>query len=132
MWSAIHADELDPRRERITMTATTNRHRDYRISIRLEAFFSEDLYEVIGTLTDISYSGALIEDTSMQPEIGTPCVLYLYLKPPGPFKAVSPFMLTGCVARQTPTGFAIEYKDKFDPDVHRLVDDAAAIIDASR
>jgi hypothetical protein len=98
----------------------------------LEAFFSEDLYEVIGTLTNISYSGALIEDTSMQPEVGTPCVLYLYLKPPGAFKAVSPFRLTGHVVRHTSTGFAIEYEDTFDPDVRRMVDDAAAILDASR
>jgi hypothetical protein len=111
---------------------TTERRRGYRVSIRLEVYFSEDLYEVVGVLTNISYSGALIEDTSMQPEVGTPCVLYLYLKPPGAFKAVSPFRLTGHVVRHTSTGFAIEYEDTFDPDVRRMVDDAAAILDASR
>jgi hypothetical protein len=98
----------------------------------LEAFFSEDLYEVIGTLTNISYSGALIEDTSMQPEVRTPCVLYLYLKPPSAFEAVSPFRLTGHVVRHTSTGFAIEYEDTFDPDMRRMVDDAAAILTAER
>jgi hypothetical protein len=98
----------------------------------LEVYFSEDLYEVIGTLTNISYSGALIEDTSMQPEVGTPCVLYLYLKPRGAFKAVSPFRLTGHVVRHTSTGFAIEYEDTFDPDMRRMVDDAAAILTAER
>jgi hypothetical protein len=111
---------------------TTERRRGYRVSIRLEVYFSEDLYELIGTLSNISHSGALIEDTSMQPEVGTPCVLYLYLKPPGAFKAVSPFRLTGHVVRHTSTGFAIEYEDTFDPDVRRMVDDAAAILDASR
>ena len=114
------------------MSRTTERRRGYRISIRLEAYFSEDLYEVIGTLANISYSGTLIEDTSMQPEIGTPCVLYLYLKPPGAFKAVSPFRLSGHVVRHTSTGFAIEHEDNFDPDVRRMVDDAAAILGASR
>jgi hypothetical protein len=68
----------------------------------------------------------------MQPEVGTPCVLYLYLKPRGAFKAVSPFRLTGHVVRHTSTGFAIEYEDTFDPDMRRMVDDAAAIMDASR
>jgi hypothetical protein len=114
------------------MIETTNRHRDYRISIRLEACFSEDLYEVIGTLANISYSGALIEDTSMQPEIGTPCVLYLVLTPPDAFQAVPPFKLTGHVTRHSSTGFAIEYEPNFNPDVRRMVDDAAAILGVSR
>ena len=114
------------------MTATTHRGRDDRISIRLEAHCSVGRFEVVGVLTNISYSGALIEDTSMQPEVGTPCVLYLYLKPRGAFKAVSPFRLTGHVVRHTSTGFAIEYEDTFDPDMRRMVDDAAAIMEASR
>ncbi len=114
------------------MTDATNRRRGYRISIRLEAYFSEDLVEVIGVLTNISYSGALIEDTSMQPAIGTPCALYLFLTPPGAFQAVSPFRLTGHVVRHSSTGFAIEYENNFDPDVRRLVDDAAAILAAPR
>jgi hypothetical protein len=114
------------------MTATTDKRRGFRVSIRLEVYFSEDLYEVVGTLTNISYSGALIEDTSMQPEICTPCALYLYLTPPGDFKAVSPFRLAGHVVRHSSTGFAIEFEDTFDPDVRRMVDDAAAILTGSR
>ncbi len=114
------------------MTETTNKGRGYRVSMRLEAYCSEDLFEVVGVLADISYSGALIEDTSMQPEIGTPIVLYLYLKPPGAFKAVSPFKLTGHVVRHSSTGFAIEYEHSFDPGVRRMVDDAAAILAAPR
>jgi len=114
------------------VTRSTDRRRGFRVSIRLEVYFSEDLYEVVGTLTNISYSGALIEDTSMQPEIGTPCALYLYLTPPGDFNAVSPFKLTGHVVRHSSTGFAMEFDDTFDPDVRRMVDDADAIMAASR
>ena len=114
------------------MTEITNRRRGYRVSIRLEAYCSEDLVEVIGVLSNISYSGALIEDTSMQPKIGTQIVLYLFLKPPGAFKAVSPFKLAGHVVRHSSTGFAIEYDQKFDPDMRRMLDDAIAIMAASR
>jgi uncharacterized protein (TIGR02266 family) len=110
------------------MAATTNQGRDDRISIRLEAHCSVGHFEVVGVLTNISYSGALIEDTSMQPEIGTPIVLYVYLEPPNAFEAVSPFELTGHVVRHSPTGFAIEYKGNLDPDVRQMVDDAVTIV----
>jgi len=110
------------------MTATTHRGRDDRISIRLEAHCSVGRFEVVGVLTNISYSGALIEDTSMQPEIGTPIALYVYLEPPSAFEAVTPFELTGHVVRHSPTGFAIEYDDNLDPDVRRMVDDAVTIV----
>ncbi len=114
------------------MTEMTKKLRGYRVSMRLEAYCSEDLFEVVGVLTNISYSGAPIEDTSMQPEIGAPIVLYLHLKLPGSDKAVSPFKLTGHVVRHSSTGFAIEYERNFDPDVHRMLSDAAAIVAASR
>ena len=110
------------------MNRTTERRRGYRVSIRLEVYFSEDLYEVVGVLTNISYSGALIEDTSMQPEIGTPIALYVYLEPPSAFEAATPFELTGHVVRHSSTGFAIEYEDNLDPDVRRMVDDAVTIV----
>ena len=113
------------------MTATTDKRRGDRISIRLQVYLSEDLYEVVGTLANISYSGALIEDTSMQPEIHTRCILYVYLKPPDAFRVASPFELGGRVVRHSSTGFAIEFTDRFDPDVRRLVDDAAAFLTAS-
>ncbi len=113
------------------MTLEGQKHRSDRISIRLEVYFSEDLYEVVGTLTNISYSGALIVGTSMQPEIGTPCVLHVYLKPPGAFNAASPFKLTGSIVRHSSTGFAIEFTNRFDPGVRRMVDDAEGILAAS-
>ena len=114
------------------MTRRTDRRRGFRVSIRLEVYFSEDLFEVVGTLTNISYSGALIEDTSMQPAIGTPCALHLFLTPPDAFQAVSPFKPTGHVVRHSSAGFAIEFENTFDPDVRRVVDDADAIMAASR
>jgi hypothetical protein len=98
----------------------------------LEVSSTSGRFEVVGELANISYSGALIEDTSMQPEIGTPIVLYVYLNPPGDFKAVSPFKLTGYVVRHSSTGFAIEFDNTFDPDVRRMVDDADAILTAQR
>jgi hypothetical protein len=97
----------------------------------LEVKGTSGRFEVVGELVNISYSGALIEDTSMQPEIDTPVVLYLYLNPPGDFKAVSPFELKGHVARYSSTGFAIQFENTFDPDVRRVVDDADAIMAAS-
>jgi len=110
------------------MTGTTNKSRDDRISIRLEAFYSFGRMEDDGMLADISYSGALIEDTAMQPEIGTRVDLYVHLEPPSAFKAAAPFKLTGYVVRHGSTGFAIEYQNNLDADVRRMVDDAAAIM----
>ena len=114
------------------MTLRAEQRRGFRVSIRLEVNGTSGRFEVIGVLVNISYSGALIEDTSMQPEIRTPVALYLYLNPPGDFKAVSPFKLTGHVVRHSSTGFAIEFEDTFDPDVRRMVDDADAIMATSR
>jgi hypothetical protein len=114
------------------MTATTNRRRDNRIPLPLEVHYSFNRVEGFGKLANISYSGALIDDPAMRPKIGTPIVLYVYLKPPSAFEAVVPFELTGHVVRHSSTGFAVEYEDIVDPDVRRMVDDAAAIVAVSR
>jgi len=110
------------------MKLRVEKRRGYRISIRLEVNGSCGRFEVSGVLSNISYSGALIEEASMQPEIGASAILYVYLEPPDSFRAASPFRLTGRVVRNSPTGFAVEFTDRFDPDVRRLVDDAAAIL----
>ena len=68
----------------------------------------------------------------MQPEVGTPIILYLFLKPPGAFEAATPLKLTGHVVRHNSTGFAIEYEHNFNPKVRRMLDDAAAIVAAPR
>ncbi len=114
------------------MTATTNRRRDNRFPLPLEVHYSFGRAEGVGVLAHISYSGALIEDTGMCPKIGTPVVLYVYLKPPSAFEAATPFELSGHVVRHSSTGFAIEYEDIVDPDVRRMVDDAAAIVAVPR
>ncbi len=114
------------------MTEAANTQRDYRIVIRLEAFYSYGRVEGDGVLANISYSGARIEDTTMRPEVGTLVILYLYLKPPSAFEAVTPFKLAGHVVRRSSTGFAINYKDNLDPDTRRMVDDAAALVAVPR
>jgi hypothetical protein len=114
------------------MTATTSERHGKRIPIRLEAFYSFGRVEDEGRLADISYSGALIEGTKMQPEIGTRVILYVYLEPPSAFRAATPFELTGHIVRHGSTGFAIAYEDDLDPDVRRMVDDAAAVVAAPR
>ncbi len=114
------------------MTETTNRRPDKRILIRLEAFYSARRDEAVGMVANISYSGALIEDATVQPEIGTFVVLYVDLEPPSTFEAATPFELTGHVVRHSSAGFAIEYKDNLDRDVRRMVDDAAAIVAVPR
>jgi hypothetical protein len=114
------------------MAETTNKRPDNRIPIRLAAVYSFGRMEGDGVLANISYSGALIADTSMQPAIGTLVVLYVYLQPPSAFEAVTPFKPVGHVTRHSSTGFSIEYKDNLDPDVRRMVDDAAAIVAVPR
>ncbi len=110
------------------MTETTNRRRDKRIPTHLEAFYYARRVDAVGMVANISYSGALIEDITVQPEIGTFVVLYVYLEPPSAFEAATPFELTGHVVRYSSAGFAIKYKDNLDSDVRRMVDDAAAIV----
>jgi hypothetical protein len=124
--------ELGSGGARIAMTAMTRKRRNERISIRLEAYFSFGCCEVVGVLADISYSGALIEDTSIRPAIGTPIVLHVYLKPPSAFEAEAPFELPGRIVRHSSTGFAIAHEDNLDSDVRRMVDDAAAIVAVPR
>ncbi len=113
------------------MTEDTDRRRGNRISIHLAAHYSFGRVVEVGELANISYSGALIEGTTMRPEVGTLVTLYVSLEPPSPFEAATPFELAGHVVRHTTTGFAIEYKD-LDPEVRRMVDDAAAIVAAPR
>ena len=106
--------------------------RGFRISIRLEVIGTSGRSEVVGVLTNISYSGALIEETSTQPEILRSCALHVSLKPPDAFRVASPFELGGRVVRHSSTGFSVKYEDNHEPDVRRMLDDAAAIVAAPR
>ena len=116
---------------RIAMTATTNGRSADRVLTRLKAYCSYGRVEGTATLANISYSGALIENTTMRPEMGTRVVLHVHLKPPEAFRAATPFEVTGHSVRHSSTGFAIEFTNRFDPGVRRMVDDAEVILAAS-
>ncbi|MEE8508716.1 MAG: PilZ domain-containing protein [Myxococcota bacterium] len=99
------------------MQEKSGRRRDARIRTQFETLSASGT----AVLTDISYSGALLGETSVQPDIGSVITLYVFLQP------VNPIELAGEVVRHTENGFAIEYKD-VSKAVRRLVDDAAAIV----
>ncbi len=131
-WSAALVDGLNLGGERITMTDTTSERRADRFSIPLKVYCSFERVEGIAVLVNISYTGALLENTPMRPEIGTRIQLYMYIKPPRPFEAAAPSKLTGVVARYSSDGFAIKFEDSQDPDMRRMVDDAAAFVATRR
>ncbi len=110
------------------MTETTSRRHKKRIPTSLKTYYSFDRVEGVGALADVSYSGALIEGISTQPEIGTLIALSVYLKSPLGSGKVTLFELSGVVVRLSSTGFAIEYEDNHEPDARRMLDDAAAIM----
>ena len=98
------------------MQGDGNRRRDGRLKTRFETLTATG----VGVLSDISYSGAMLEKSEVRPEVGSHVRLFVFLQP------IDPIELAGQVVRHTPEGFAIEFKD-LDPDVRRFVDDVAAI-----
>ena len=98
-----------------------DRRRSLRFTARFDTLISADSVEGAGVLTEISYSGARIDEVSTQPPVGTKVSLYVFIQP------VAPFELHGHVARITESGFAVMY-ELFDPDVRQLVDDVSAIV----
>ena len=99
------------------MQGDENRRRGGRIKTRFETLSANG----VGVLSDISYSGAMLEKSEVRPEVGSDVRLFVFLQP------IDPIELVGQVVRHTPEGFAIEFKD-LDPDVRRFVDDVAAIV----
>ena len=91
------------------MADKMNEGRADRFPTPLQVFCSFERVEGVATLVNISYTGALLENTKMRPEVGTPIKLYVYLKPPRAFEAVAPSELFGVVARHGPSGFAVEF-----------------------
>ena len=112
------------------MTLRSTGPRACRVPIRLDAYYSYHRVEGVGVVANNSYSGALIEQTPKQPEIGTPVILYICLNPPTAFEAQSPFELVGRVVRHSPSGFAVQYAEGVDGALRRMVDDAAAVVAA--
>ncbi len=127
-WSEALVDGLDLDGERIAMTDTTSGRRADRFPISLKVYCSFERVEGIARLVNISYTGALIDNTAMRPEIGTPIKLYVYLEPPRDLEMGAASELTGAVARHSSDGFAVKFKDNHTPHVRRMVDEAAAVI----
>jgi hypothetical protein len=74
-----------------------------------------------GVLTDISHSGAMVEDASFVPVRGELIGLSIDLPVTGAC------LMIGWVTRHTPKGFAIEF-DESSPEAKRLATDIAAIV----
>jgi len=103
------------------MNVRGERRKSIRIKTKFETLFSEGRVEGFGILSDISYTGAQVTETSAKPDLGQQIHLYVFVQP------VSPFKLLGTVVRLTENGFCIEYKE-VDSEIRRLVDDASAIV----
>ena len=106
------------------MSAFRERRRGDRVATALNAHYSAGPEDGIGVLANISYSGALIEGSSVQPTVGSRVRIYVFTEPVDPIAPASPYELVGRVVRHSSSGFAIEYEDA-DPDVRQLVDEAA-------
>jgi len=107
------------------MPATVEKRRAARVPTVLNAHYSSGPEDGIGVLANISYSGALIEGSSVQPTVGTKVRVYVFTEPADPIAPASPYELVGRVVRHSSSGFAIEYENA-EPEVFQLVDKAVA------
>jgi hypothetical protein len=98
-----------------------NRRSHPRFQARFDVLCSAGESEGSGQLVNISRSGARLDRSSMQPELGTKVRLYVFIQP------VCPFELSGEVVRAEETTFAIRYSN-LDAEIGRLVDDVAALV----
>ena len=105
------------------MPAMVNKRRHVRFTTALNAHHSSDPGKGIGVLANISYCGALVEDSSMKPSVGSKVRVYVFVEPVDPIAPASPYELVGRVVRHSSSGFAIDYKDD-DPEVRQLVNEA--------
>ena len=97
--------------------------RSLRFKTHFDVLYSAGPEEGAGVLSEVSYAGARLENTSLRPALGARVKLYVFVQP------VMPFELEGHVARITDSGFAIQY-ELFDPEIRRLVDDLCALVAA--
>ena len=103
------------------MKRSADRRRNSRIRTHFETRYSSGREDGSGILANISYSGALLTQASLQPRLGSQVRVYVLLSEDSPFEVV------GQVVRHVEDGFAIEYAD-LSPELRRLVDDAAAMV----
>jgi hypothetical protein len=96
-----------------------------RFATALNAHYSAGPEDGIGVLSNISYSGALIEGSSLKPTVGTKVRIYVFAESEDPIAPASPCELVGRVVRHSSAGFAIEYEET-DPEVSHLIENAAS------
>ncbi len=106
------------------MSEFAKKRRGDRVPTALNAHYSSCPEDGIGVLANISYSGALIEGSSVQPSVGSRVRIYVFTEPIDPLAPASPYELVGRVVRHSSSGFAIEYEEA-SPEVRQLVDKAA-------
>jgi hypothetical protein len=105
--------------EEKTMTPSLGKPRAVRVRTRFETVYSAGREDGTGILANISYSGALLTETSLQPRIGSQVRVYVLLS--------EPFDVVGKVVRHVEGGFALEYA-AVSQELGRLIDNAAAIV----
>lgn len=101
-----------------------DKRKHLRFKTRFDVLYANEQSEGAGVLTNLSYSGACLEEASHVPEVGSAVRLYIFVQP------VAPFELIGRVVRRGETGFAVSCEVD-DAEVRRLVDDVSAIVNAS-
>jgi hypothetical protein len=102
------------------MAQSSDKRRGSRIRTRFETAYSAGREEGTGILSEISYSGALLTQASLQPRLGSKVRVHVLLS--------EPFEMVGKVVRHVgDRSFAIAYAD-VSPELRRLIDDAAAIV----
>ncbi len=92
-----------------------NRRHSRRIKTRFLTLHSSGWDEGEGCITDISDSGALVEEVTSQPSIGNRVRLIVCL----PDQAA--FELIGQVVRHTESGFGVEFEKPY-PILRHLID----------
>lgn len=95
--------------------------RKRRIRTRFECHCEATFEQGEASLSNVSYTGALLSDTSVTPPRGDLVRLRLPL-PDG-----QTLEIQGYVVRHIGTGFAVEFED-LDAHTRRLVDDAAGLV----
>jgi len=98
-----------------------DRRWDSRIRTHFEILYSSGREDGAGILANISYTGALLTQASVQPRVGSQVRVFV------PLTEDSPFEVVGKVVRHVEDGFAIEYFG-LGPELRSLVDDAAALV----
>ncbi len=94
-----------------------DKRRAPRITTRFGAVYSFDRQEGQGFVANISYSGALLDNVSIRPQVSMPVHVHLLL-PHRP----NPLELVGQVVRHIERGFAIKYAEH-NEDLRRFIDE---------